>query len=55
MAIIWVCLGVFTFLITAVIKNNYCPPINNYISETDSVGTSDLTDTDSIQDTEEVV
>ena len=55
MAIIWVCVGVFTILITAVIKNHYFPPKKNYISETDSVGTADLTDTDSIQDTEEVV
>ena len=54
MAIVWVCVGVFTFLITAIIKNHYYPPIN-YISETDSVGTADLTDTDSIQNTEEVV
>ena len=53
MAIIWVCVGVFTFLITAIIKNHYYPPINN-ISDNDSVGTSDLTDTESIQNTEEV-
>ena len=43
MVIVWVCVGVFTFLITTIIKNHYYPPIN-YISETD---------TDSIQNTEE--
>lgn len=55
MAIIWVCVGVFTFLISAVIKNHYFPPINNYISETDSISTQDMSDTESIQNTEEVV
>ena len=54
MAIIWVCVGVVTFLITAIIKNHYYPPINN-ISETDSISTQDMSDTDSIQHTEEVV
>ena len=54
MAIIWVCVGVFTILITAIIKNHYFPPKNNYISETDSISTQDISDTDSIQDTEEL-
>ena len=44
--IIWVCVAVFTFLISAIIKANYCDTIQNY-SDNNSDCTDDVSEIDS--------